>query len=589
MIKFLRVTLRNFLTYGNSPTTVELDRASTTLIVGQNLDDTGEGVGSNGVGKTTMLNAIVYALYDKPIGTIEKIDNLVNNINKKNMEVILEFFAENGNHYKIHRMRKMKTGADGNKVHFFENGKDITRTPNSDTNADIARIIGIPYDLFVRIVVFSATEDGFFSMKGNEQKAFIEELFGLTLITQRAEQLKKKIKDTKSDVDFKQTKVDQLVKEHERHATLIESAKKRVAQWKVQNEATIDDLLEQLETVKNVDFEGEAFLHAKASELKVLLQGQTTRISELGRETRTRNTAVTKVTDQLKHLKDSKCPFCLQQFDSAATKIESLESEFHELNEEIEALWAESTKLERQNTKTQKQYDEVRSLITVKNLDELVEIKNEAKNIKRRIVELEQAQNPFEEPLRELEQQELEPIDYSGLEQIRNVLDHQQFLLKLLTKNDSFVRKTLISNNLPFLNKQLKKHLVTLGLPHTVEFTEELDAKISKLGNQIDHNLLSNGQGARLDFALSIAFKDVRERLHGRTNIVFFDEVLDYGLDDIGVVACAKMLKQIALKDNISLYIISHRQEIANMFDKKLVVKMEKGFSYIEGATAPSV
>lgn len=583
MIKFLSVEMRNFLAYGNAPTHVRLERPGTTLIVGQDLDNQQDDVtGSNGVGKTTMLNAIVYALYDRPIDKLDKIDKLVNNVNKKNMEVKLEFIAENGKHYLIHRMRKMKSGAEGNKVHFYEDGKDITRVPNGDTNIDIAEKIGIPYDLFIRIVVFSATADGFLKQKGPEQKAFIEELVGLTRITEQAERLRKKIKETKIDFNSKQAKVDQLVKEHERHALLIENAKKRVENWKAQNAQTINDLFTKLEAVENVDLEGEALLHAKAGELRTLMQEQSNLIAETKRGLKAVNISLGKVAKELEHLRDSKCPYCMQQFADANAKVVELEKQELELCEEAQLLGDELTLLESAYDKTLLQYNDAHALITVKNLDSLVEIKNESKNIKRRIAELDVAANPFVEPLDELVNADLEPIDHTDLEKTKKLLEHQEFLLKLLTKNDSFVRKTLVSNILPFLNKQLRKHLTDLGLPHVVEFTESLEAKITKMGNELDFQLMSNGQCARIDFGLSVAFKDVRERLHGRTNIVFFDEVLDYGLDGVGVVACAHLLKKIARKEGLSLYVISHRDEVSNMFDKKLVVKMMNGFSCID-------
>lgn len=586
MIRFINITMRNFLTYGNVPITVNLERPGTTLVRGENLDAQGEafgieGTGSNGVGKTTMFSAIVYALYDLPLGEVAKIDNLINNVNKKNMEVILEFIADDGRHIKIHRMRKMKTGAEGNKVHLYIDGEDKTPGSAAATNEEIVKIIGIPYDLFTQIIVFSASEDGFLQMKSDKQKEFIENLFGITVVAERAEVLKKKIKEQKGNVEIKQTKVDQLVKEHERHQQLIESAKKRVVQWKVQNQASIDSLFTKLEQIQNVDFEGEALLHARASELKTKLQEQTARLRESTRNSHTLNTNIGKVSTELKHLKDATCPYCMQHFKDAGVKIVELEAQYKSIGNEIELSHSESAGLEKQVETIQRQFNEVRELITVPNLDALMEIKNESKNIKRRIAELDSAANPFEEPLQELLDTKIDDINYDDLNKEKKLLEHQQFLQKLLTKTDSFVRKTLISNNLPFLNKHLKKHLQSLGLPHTVEFTESLDIIITKQGNDVDFNLLSRGQKARLDFGLSVAFKDMRERLHGKTNLVVFDEVLDEGLDAVGVVACAKLLKQLAQKENLSLYVISHRDEISTSFDRKLTVRMEKGFSYI--------
>lgn len=594
MIRFLTVTMRNFLTYGNAPVTVHLERPGTTLIRGENLDAQGEangnqGTGSNGVGKTTVFSAIVYALYDKPLGKVAKIDNIVNNINKKNMEVILEFIADDGRHIKIHRARKMKSGAEGNWVHLWIDGVDKTPGSSGATNEEIEKIVGIPYDLFTQIIVFSASEDGFIRKDGKDQKSFIENLFGITIVSERAEVLKKSIKDQKIDVEAKQSKVDQLIKEHERHQQLIESAKKRVETWKVQNQQTIDDLFTKLEQIQNVDFEGEALLHAKASELKTKMQEQKHTYNQATVELAGVRKSRSKIKSELEHLHDSKCPYCLQQFVDAQSKVGDLVGQELEFTVQEDELVDRIEVLDGELKTTQRQYNEVKELITVPNLDSLMDIKNESKNIKRRISELDVAANPFEEPLQELLNTKLDPVDYDALNKDKKVLEHQQFLLKLLTKTDSFIRKTLISNNLPFLNKQLKKHLHDLGLPQQVEFNESLDVSITKMGNDIDFNLLSRGQKARLDFGLSIAFKDVRERLHGKTNLVAFDEVLDEGLDAVGVVACAKLLKRLAMREQLSLYVISHRDEISTSFDRKVTVLMENGFSrIIEGEYAGS-
>jgi DNA repair exonuclease SbcCD ATPase subunit len=367
MIRFKTLTLRNFLQFGNNTTVVQLERPGTTLIVGEDLDNSSDGVGSNGVGKSTMINAIAYALYDKPISQFDKIDQLVNNINKKNMEVTLEFVGEDGTEYKVHRMRKMKTGAEGNRVHFYVNGEDKTRTPNGDTNIDIAKAVGMPYDLFVRIVVFDACADGFLSMKGPDQKKFIEELFGLTIITERAKKLKEKIKDTKSEFDAKEAKIEQLTKEHERHQTLIENAKKRVATWTVTNASTIERLFEQLEGIEGVDLEGEAVLHVQVAELKAKLQAFASTIAEKNRAAKTAEAAIKKVKSELVHLRDSKCPYCLQEFANTQAKIDELTAQETELLENIDRIYQETDAVTEQHKKTEQQWKDAYSLITTLN------------------------------------------------------------------------------------------------------------------------------------------------------------------------------------------------------------------------------
>ena len=129
---------------------------------------------------------------------------------------------------------------------------------------------------------------------------------------------------------------------------------------------------------------------------------------------------------------------------------------------------------------------------------------------------------------------------------------------------------------------KLQQYLADLGLPHTVEFTHELTAVINQFGHPLDFGNLSNGQRARVNLALSLAFRDVLQQLHSKINVCMFDEVLDVGLDTVGVQAAAKMLKRKARDENLSLYIISHRDEINAAFDTVMTVQMQKGFSYIK-------
>ena len=162
MIRFTTLSMKNFLSYGAVPTVLNLDRAGTTLILGEDLDNTEQGIGANGVGKTVIINALVYALYDKPISNISK-DNLVNNINKKNMLVTLDF-EKDGTQYHIQRARKTKAGAAGNWVKLSKDGEDITPDNVAHTNVLIEKILGIPFDLFVRIVAVSASHTPFLDL-----------------------------------------------------------------------------------------------------------------------------------------------------------------------------------------------------------------------------------------------------------------------------------------------------------------------------------------------------------------------------------------------------------------------------------------
>jgi len=304
-IKFKSLSLRNFLSYGNNITIVELSKPGTILIVGEDLDDTTEGTGGNGVGKTTLLNALTYAIYDKPISDISK-DKLVNNINNKNMEVIVEFDIGD-NSYRIKRERKSKAGAAGNNVYFWINGIDKTLDSVANTNTAIEQIIGIRYDLFVRIVVFSATLAPFLDLPKAEQASMFERLVGLTILSDKAAEQKELIKEDETTVKFKKTKIELIEQEHKRHTIQVTNAKDRMDKWEITNTQEIQNYSNQLEMINGVDLDQQQLLHEELT----LINSQLTKEINLFEKIETKltgyNRQLIKYQKELDHLKENKC------------------------------------------------------------------------------------------------------------------------------------------------------------------------------------------------------------------------------------------------------------------------------------------
>lgn len=579
MITFKSISIKNFLSYGNIPTVIQLDRPGTTLILGENLDDTASGTGANGVGKTTLINALAYAIYDKPISNISK-DNLVNNINKKNMEVSIDFEMK-GKSYQITRTRKAKAGASGNFVQVLEDGKDITPDSVNSTNVEVEKIIGIPYDLFVHIVTFTATLTPFLDLPVRAQADLIEELFDLKTLSEKADALKVKTKATEQSLAINLTRVEQLKKEHERHDKQLQTANARVNSWVEQNKNDIVDIQRKLKKLENVDVEVQRALHAELADVASQLHAALSEQKELERQVKEYTKQKAEVTKELAHLKDAKCPYCLQKYESADKKIKECDKTLASASAQLSPLADQLEGVYDQVEALQIRHADIKSKITVNNVNELIEIKSKAAQYHQKLEELQSATNPHAESLQELLDIKLDPLDMSQVNELKNTIDHQKFLLKLLTKKDSFVRKALLNKNIPFLNTRLSHYLTQLGLPHTVEFTHEMAAEISQFGRPMDFGNLSNGQRARVNIALSFAFRDVLQSLHDKINICLLDEVLDVGLDAVGVQAAAKMLKRKARDEGLALFIISHRDEIDSAFDRKMIVQMSKGFSYV--------
>ncbi len=584
MIRFTCLTIKNFLSYGAEPTVIPLDRRGTTLIVGEDLDSTASGVGANGVGKTVIINALTYGVYDRPVSNISK-DNLVNNINKKHMEVVVEFF-QGEDHYLIRRVRKAKSYAAGNYVELYENGQDITPDSVNNTNKLIERIIGLPYELFVRIVVFSATNVPFLdlpvrSQTGPNQTDIIEELFDLKTLSHKANTLKDQGKELDLKIESKQERNALLEQELQRHTEQLKSANRRVSDWSKGQTRDITALEKKLARISNVDIDGQRDLHDSLTDIDDGLEQAVSRQQDVERDIRKVVKIKKKTEEELAHLRDEKCPYCLQKYADAAKKITASEKTLEHALADLDTFSDQVTEIDGLVLDWQDKRAVVKEAITVEDLQELMEIKSKSAEYERRIEELKNAKNPFVEPLEELEAVKLDKINTDEVDALMKRRDHMKFLLKLLTKKDSFVRRVLLNKTLPFLNQRLQHYLTTLGLAHQVEFTHEMTAKITQFGREMDFGNLSNGQRARVNIALSFAFRDVLQSLHDRINVCMLDEVLDVGLDSVGVTAAARLLKRKTRDENLSLYIISHRDEIDSAFDRCMVVQMKEGFSRI--------
>ena len=719
-IKLLELTIRNFMSYGNNTTTINLDFKDPVMIVGRNHDAAVNGqVDSNGAGKSAILDAIAYAIYDKTISNKDK-TKLINNVNNKDLEVTLTF-SRNGINYKIIRSRKTKTKADIQLLVMGKDGEYVDKTPDSiaNANAEIEKIVGLPFDIFARIIVFSATFQPFLDLPSRHasqasQTSIMDELFGNTELNDKAEALKEKIKQVKAEFSHIEELQAQIANEISRQKSQLEDVRNRVSQWDVTHANKISEIETEISTLSKLDLDADRKVLAdidklkdKASQLssdkKVLeaelrnLESQIdsindkrqkmeaikqeveriekttdfdkeekildaidslsesvsstdSEISKLKQELKSIDPTLKNIDKDISHLEDDECPYCGQEIADSADKLKALKDQKKTLLESIDTINESITKLEETSEKDKDKLEKLKNKAAFDNraqfnkaktqyeinkaqlqshtesddsvsTDRIDEIKNELTELNESIAKLTSAitklqgktkfssiseieklsarkealgeklndlkteTNPHIETFNQMEKlvSELEAEDdkTEKLNQLDTTLKHQEFLLKLLTKKDSFLRKNLLDRSLPFLNKRLMGYLEKLGLPHRVEFQPDMSAHISQFGTELDFSSLSSGQKARVNLALAFAFRDVLQATHGKISFCMLDECLDHGLGNVGVQLAAKMIKQIAVEENMSMFVISHRDEVTNMFPKQLVVELKNGFSTI--------
>jgi DNA repair exonuclease SbcCD ATPase subunit len=586
MIKIKSLTVKNFMSVGNQTQGVDFDNQRLTLVLGENLDQGGDDAGSrNGTGKTTLINALSYGLFGEALTKIRR-ENLVNKTNNKNMLVTLTF-EKDGIKYRIERGRRPNT------LRYFINDseQEITDESQGDsrmTQAAINHMLGLSHSMFKHILALNTYTEPFLSMSASDQKDIIEQLLGITLLSEKAELLKDKIRVSKEDTAMENARLEGLKMSNEKIKETINSLSNKEKIWNTQKNLDVEKLKKSITELEAVNIEQELVSHQQLeewtkfnNELKQLQKDKSSLEITLLQSDKT----VKKVGQDLDNLHDnSSCYACGQElhndkFCEIQLKLEeeygdavnynmSIVDEIAVIEEAVKLLGAQAQRPDTFYDTIKEAYEHRQYLETYKTT-----LKNK---------ELEQ--NPYVDQITELSTEALQELDWSEVNRLQTLKDHQEFLLKLLTNKDSFIRKKIIDQNLAFLNNRLTHYLTALGLPHTVIFKNDLSVEITLLGQDLDFDNLSRGERNRLILGLSFAFRDVWESLYQDINLLFIDELIDSGLDTAGVESSLAILKRMSRERGKSIYLISHKDELMGRVNNTLKVIKENGFTSYSNA-----
>ena len=583
MFKLRNITVKNFLSVGNQTQAVDFDKEHLTLVLGSNLDLGGDDTGSrNGTGKTTMINALSYSLYGQALTNIKK-ENLINKTNGKAMLVTVEF-EKNGVNYRIERGRKpniLKLYVNDQELK-AEEKEDEAQGDSRETQKVIEQMLEMTHTMFKHLVALNTYTEPFLSMKAAEQREVIEQLLGITLLSEKAEALKLQIKESKDFIQIETVRIEAVKTANGNVQKSIDSLKIKSAAWASKKETDIENLGRAMMRLENVDIEFELAAHLQVKtwaendlKIKNLNKQKATLESALGQAEKT----VKKYSKDLESLADKKCHACEQELHdhkheemSATANKHLLEAAeyFEKVSTSLSKIVEEVTAIGTLPHKPQTFYDtEAEALGHKNNLDGL------EKSLTAKIDE----QNPYEEQIEELNNTAIQEINWNEVNALTKLKDHQEFLYKLLTNKDSFIRKKIIDQNLSYLNKRLSYYIDKLGLPHRVVFQNDLNVEITQLGQDLDFDNLSRGERNRLILSMSFAFRDVWEGLYQSINLLFIDELVDAGMDAAGVESALAVLKKMARERNKNIYLISHKDELVGRVNNVLRVIKENGFT----------
>jgi DNA repair exonuclease SbcCD ATPase subunit len=731
VMKLFGLQLRNIFSYGNNITDIPLNFDSPTLIIGENYDATVDGeLDSNGSGKSAILNSLVYAFYGKTLEGGIKLDELINNINKKNLYVSVTFQANDGLFYTIERWRKNKalggTANNGVKITWGETIDTIKndKSPAVAIDKYIAEhILGMDFDIFVRIVTISGSLESFLNLpttstNATSQVSIIEEIFGQTILTEKGAILKDKVKETKADIVYLDELNTRIKAETKRYEEQLDMAKKSVKDWDADQKFKIEEIKTEIIDLKAVDYAKELGIIEQRAAVSEMITNAEVELSGISGKLELNNNNVTasdewkisndrkltstkqllvpytdvdfdaelvklnsvldkeseiveltgnkaningtletiiesidKLEAELLVLKESKCPYCEQDYTDNLEKIDTIEDKvlvlrdaYDDNHENIAEIDVTCIQLQDEiDNTTECMYSSLRDFDAGKNaydglvktlksvvdeecpytsllieddvllelnarkveLDELLVSANAAltvvgeskytpdviyakqaklKSITDSLDEKTSEINPHIATVGRLDKvfDNIDELQVDEADNLRVYLKHQEFMVKLLTRKDSHIRQALLDINLPMLNKQIKYYLDAIGLFHNVSFTKDMSVLITQFGNGIGFSSLSTGQKARINLAMAFAFRDVVQARHQKVNFCILDECLDKGLGNLGVKLAAKMIKNVADDNDLSMYVITHRDEIKASFDKTLKTMLKGGITTVE-------
>lgn len=560
MLYFEKIRWQNFLSTGNQWTTIQLNRSSSTLIVGE-----------NGAGKSTLLDAMSFALYGKPYRNINK-PLLVNSITNKNTLVEIEFTVKK----KKYLVRR------GIKPAIFEiycNDQMI------DQNASIREyqehleknVLKLNHKSFTQIVVIgSANFTPFMQLKPYERRQVIEDLLDIeifskmyTILKEKFARLKDDINETKYQNDLLEQKID-LTKKHMNEIMSLKNSDRDVKKKKViELEANIEDISLQIDELNQLvtDLVKQSSDH---DQMKTKLK----KLQEYEFKLKHKMQAITSEIEFFEN--HDECPTCQQDLDSMFVtkrvdkqkfKKEEIEEGLQQLQnhyKEVNTRLAEISEIQTHISQVNKQIMEHNTTILMH--------RNNIKELSKEISEQDHIDS--DDHVKELKnlKEEIEKIQKQHYDLIQK---KEQYEIASSLLKDGGIKARIIRQYVPIINKLMNKYLAAMDFFVQFELDENFDEKIkSRFRDEFRYDSFSEGEKMRIDLALLFTWRAVAKlRNSASTNLLILDEVFDSSLDSTGTDEFLKIITQ--LNKDTNVFVISHKGD--QLFDKfHSIIRFEK-------------
>ena len=567
MIVFKKLRYRNFLSSGNQFTEIDFEKNHTNLIIG-----------TNGAGKSTVLDALTFALFNKAFRKINK-NQLVNTTNEKDCLVEIEF-STNNRDYLVRR------GIKPNVFDIEVNRQPLHKEADDRANQRILEenILKVNYKSFTQIVILgSSTFVPFMQLPTAHRREVIEDLLDIRIFSAMNNLIKDKIRTQKDQVKSLELRKENLKEKMKMQQNFIEELENRGNANINANKEKIANLDKEVGIYmeENANTEEDIFKYTKEQEEVVGAGDKLVKLNNLKGKISQKVSVITK--EHKFFTENTVCPTCTQTIEEefrlnritdAQNKAKELKKGYENLEETIKieqererqfiALSKEITKLNHEisqnNTRISLNQRQIRDLES-----EIQTITNQLENRNTEHEKLEEFKENLQKTFEDLSKKKEEIVYY----------DFAYSLLK-----DDGVKTKIIKKYLPFINQQVNRYLQMMDFYINFHLDEEFNETVkSPIHEDFSYSSFSEGEKARIDLALLFSWREIaRVKNSVNCNILLFDEVFDSSLDGFGADEFLKIIKYVVKDTNV--FVISHKTDLQDKFDSTIKFEKKNGFSY---------
>ena len=568
MISFEKIRWRNFLSTGNQFTEIDLTNSPTTLVIG-----------TNGAGKSTILDALTFSLFGKPYRKINK-PQLLNTVNEKDCLVEVEFSIGN-NKWKIDR------GIKPNIFQIYKNGKSLDQhaSANDQQKWFEQSVLKMNYKSFTQIVILgSSTFIPFMQLSASHRREVIEDLLDIKIFSSMNSLIKERIRSFRDEIRTLELKKDSFKDKVSMQENFIKQIEDN-SQFDIdQRRNRIEKIENEILVLEKQSKRTNTLVAKKQKELEVFIDSsaKVRKLTNLRSKIEQKKESLGKESNFFN--KNAVCPTCTQSIedDFRLNRLGVLDSSLKEIDKglcELQSKIEEEETRELQFLNLSKEVTKLTNDISQNNVQisglskQSRDLESEIQGIAGRL-----ANRGSEHEKLELFKEQLNKT-FTTLSEKREEIEYFDYTYSLL--KDSGVKSNIIKKYIPLINQSVNKYLQMMDFYINLQLDEEFNEVVqSPIHEDFSYSSFSEGEKQRIDLALLFTWREVAKIKNSvNTNIMIFDEVFDSSLDSVGTDDFLKIIRFVIKDANI--FVISHKGEISDKFESVIKFEKVKGFSSI--------